>query len=301
MATIRGTSGNDTLIGDDPIDIIYGYGGNDFLYGSDGRDTLYGGDGQDWLRTKGDSEVLFGGAGQDTVLVIDGNNTRIDLRITGLKQIGWGDTGLVRLVSVESIATSYGNDSLNGNDQANSFSTAEGNDTVFGHGGDDFIATGWGNDRAFGGSGNDLITSDRGDDRLFGGIGNDQLNGGVGRDLLYGGEGSDRLTGGSGQTRDDFVFMKTTESRVGVVNRDVVTDFQRNLDELDVRQIDANAARAGDQAFSFAGTTSAPNSIWYNVISGHTHVFADTTGDRIADMELRLLNVNGLASTDFLL
>lgn len=301
MATIRGTSGTDTLIGDDPIDIIYGYGGNDFLYGSDGRDTLYGGDGDDFLRTKGDSEVLYGGMGADYVYVSDPYNTAIDLRLTGFQRIGWGDTGLVRMASIERIATSSGNDSLNGNDLDNSFSSDYGNDTVYGHGGMDSIFTSWGNDRGYGGQGNDLLAGGWGNDTLYGGAGADLVEGQGGSDRLIGGLGSDRLEGGTELDRDYFIFTAVADSRSGVLGRDTIRFFQRNLDKLDFRQIDANSALSGDQAFSFTGTTATAKSVWYKVSNGHTSVFADTTGDRIADMEIQLLGVNGLSATDFLL
>lgn len=48
---------NDTIIGSDFADLIYGYAGNDVLYGGGGNDTLVGGAGYD---------TLFGGSGIDT-------------------------------------------------------------------------------------------------------------------------------------------------------------------------------------------------------------------------------------------
>lgn len=58
MASIPGTSGNDTLIGTASDDSIEGFAGNDTLDGGAGNDTLDGGDGAD---------SLLGGAGNDTL------------------------------------------------------------------------------------------------------------------------------------------------------------------------------------------------------------------------------------------
>jgi Ca2+-binding RTX toxin-like protein len=60
MATIFGTSGNDTLTGTSGNDSIYGQAGDDTLTGGLGNDTLQGGLGSD-------TYVFNLGDGQDTV------------------------------------------------------------------------------------------------------------------------------------------------------------------------------------------------------------------------------------------
>ena len=71
MATINGTSGNDTLNGTTGNDTIYGYEGDDYIDGGDGFDIIYGGDGDDYLTTStsatGDHNELHGEAGEDTL------------------------------------------------------------------------------------------------------------------------------------------------------------------------------------------------------------------------------------------
>lgn len=57
-ATLRSTTGNDSIVG---------YGGSDTLDGGLGRDSLLGGDGDDVLRGGGDYDYLWGGAGNDTL------------------------------------------------------------------------------------------------------------------------------------------------------------------------------------------------------------------------------------------
>jgi Tol biopolymer transport system component len=54
--TIRGTAGDDQLIGGPGPDLICGYGGNDMLLGAGGADELFGGAGDD---------TLIGGRGRD--------------------------------------------------------------------------------------------------------------------------------------------------------------------------------------------------------------------------------------------
>jgi len=104
MATIRGKKGNfnDTLVGTNKADTIYGldgddtiragadndyaYGGNgadylsgeaghDRLYGEDGDDILVGGDGHDLMDGGAGSDTLSGDAGEDDLWGGDGTDT----------------------------------------------------------------------------------------------------------------------------------------------------------------------------------------------------------------------------------
>lgn len=65
MAKIKGTTGNDTLVGTLLDDEITGKGGNDFISGLAGNDDLKGQEGHDTIQ---------GGAGSDTVKAQDGND-----------------------------------------------------------------------------------------------------------------------------------------------------------------------------------------------------------------------------------
>ena len=77
---------------------------------------------------------------------------------------------------------------------------------------------------------------------------------GLGRETSkpWGGLGKDTLYGQSG--RDVFVFDdRETGSSKG--RADYLADFSgRGGDKIDLRLIDANATRSGDQRFSFIGT-----------------------------------------------
>jgi Ca2+-binding RTX toxin-like protein len=112
---------------------------------------------------------------------------------------------------------------------------------------------------------------------LEGGDGLDTLIGSAGNDVLIGGGGyADTLFGGGG--KDTFVFtgasLATLDTGMGVNNRDVIEDFSADI--IDLQHIDADVTTAGDQAFSFIGTTpfSAP---------GQVHFFADGLGNTIVE------------------
>ena len=82
--TLRGDSGNDTLIGaknadrlegGEGDDSLLGLGGNDILQGGFGDDTLDGGIGNDGLAGQDGNDLLFGGDGTDTLIGGSGDDT----------------------------------------------------------------------------------------------------------------------------------------------------------------------------------------------------------------------------------
>ena len=79
------------------------------------------------------------------------------------------------------------------------------------------------------------------------GAGKDVLNGGTGNDRLTGGAGQDTLTGGSG--KDVFVFGNK-ELCTSTKTADYITDFSgKGGDRIDLRGIDADVKKKGDQNF----------------------------------------------------
>jgi Ca2+-binding RTX toxin-like protein len=152
--------------------------------------------------------------------------------------------------------------------------------------------------RGFGG--NDRLKGYAGSDRLFGGDGNDTLLGGNGGDSLMGGEGRDRLTGGPGS--DDFVFNKTAETGRTRTTRDVITDFELGVDDMDLSAIDANirAGAIGNQAFTFIGGDA------FAGVAGQLRfaagvVSGDVNGDGKADFQIAVIGILSLAEGDFVL
>ncbi|ACL55325.1 calcium-binding protein [Methylobacterium nodulans] len=151
--TINGTAGNDSLVGSQIADLIWGNDGDDTIRGAAGDDYLSGLAGNDSIDGGAGNDTLFGDAGDDRV---DGGEGDDVVR-------GW-----------------YGNDTLFG---------SGGNDAVFGEDGHDFIGAGSGNDYVSGGAGNDALYGEAGNDLLFGNAGNDELVGGTGSDTFGFGRG----------------------------------------------------------------------------------------------------------------
>jgi Ca2+-binding RTX toxin-like protein len=169
-----------------------------------------------------------------------------------------------------------------------------GDDTVYGGAGFDFLAGQAGNDflsggadgdNLYGGSGNDVLQGDEGQDTLYGGSGFDTLNGGAGFDVVIGGYGVDQLTGGADQ--DVFSYNSVFDSG------DIIIDFQKGVDSIDLRQIDPNASLAGDQAFAFNADGAAAYSIWLVQNGSNVEIYGDTDGFAgTAEFMITLQNVN---------
>ena len=104
-------------------------------------------------------------------------------------------------------------------------------------------------ENAVGGSGNDKLTGNHAANLLKGGAGADRLSGLGGSDILDGGAGADFLLGGAGA--DVFNFNSTQDSPTNA--RDTIQDFVRGSEHIDLHNIDANTALAGDQGFLFIG------------------------------------------------
>lgn len=153
MATINGTSGNDTLTSGNGPDTLNGQGGNDSLIGNGGKDLLVGGAGAD---------TLVGGSGTDRAdYAASTAAVTVDL---GTGTGSGGDAEGDVLSGIENLSGSAYGDGLTGNSGSN---------------------------QMFGGSGADTLTGGAGNDSLYGGNDDDVLIGGAGSDRLEGGSGSD--------------------------------------------------------------------------------------------------------------
>ncbi len=161
--------------------------------------------------------------------------------------------------------------------------------------------TGWGN------SGANVIEGNAGNNTLSGLSGNDTLIGNGGNDWLVGGNGRDVLVGGAGSDRFDFNAL--SESGTGATTRDLIRDFVRGQDLIDLRTIDGNGAAAGD-AFGFVGTASFSGAAgelryWWvdnaGTANDQTIISADSNGDRVSDFRIELAGVVQLQASDFVL
>ncbi|NBJ11483.1 hypothetical protein [Microvirga arsenatis] len=175
-------------------------------------------------------------------------------------------------------------------------------------------------DTLSGGAGSDILTGDafanilianEGNDRLNGGTGNDSLDGGVGNDVFSAGDGNDRLVGGLGRDtltgstgRDVFVF-DDRETASSKTKADTITDFSgRRGDRIDLKLVDANARKRGDQKFSFIGDDeafTAAGQVRYEKTKGTTYVYLNTDSDRAAEAVIKLKGAMDLSKSWFVL
>jgi Ca2+-binding RTX toxin-like protein len=209
------------------------------------------------------NNVINGGSGTDTVSYAAGvGSTGVKVSLATTAAQATGGSGSDTLVSIENLLGSQYADQLTGNTGAN---------------------------RLEGGAGNDTLS---------GGSGNDTLDGGAGNDTLIGGAGKDVMTGGAGN--DIFDFNALSELGLGSTLRDVITDFTRGQDKIDLSTIDTNASLTGDQAFTFvtAFTTTAGQVRYSGGI-----VYLNTDNDTAAEFEIELTGTipASLSASDFIL
>jgi serralysin len=118
-----------------------------------------------------------------------------------------------------------------------------------------------------------------GNDSLVGNDGNDTLIGGAGNDLLDGGVGTDRMTGGLGNDVFDFNLL----GELG----DVITDFKKGADLLDISDLLVGYNDVFDQFVSFTKVGT----------STEVYVDSDGLGGGTSALLATLLNVQ-LTSAD---
>jgi Ca2+-binding RTX toxin-like protein len=155
------------------------------------------------------------------------------------------------------------------------------------------------------GAGDDVLAGGAMADRLNGGAGDDQLFGRGGNDTLIGGLGADTLRGGGG--KDIFRFESAEDSGTGEDQQDIIVDFQRGFDKIDLSAIDADKTTEDNQEFTFVGDaafSSKAGELRSSVVGeGQWLVEGDIDGDGVGDFAI-LVSVNSaqpLTVTDFLL
>ena len=295
--TILGYGGNDTLRGGYGDDVIGGGNGNDWLDGGEGEDKLWGGAGNDTLIGGGGDDQLHGGDGGSNSLIGGSGNDRIYGNVDADFLNGsegndslYGNAGADTLYGAtgdDLLAGGAGNDRLYGND---------GDDRLFGSTGNDFFSAGDGNDSCYGAAGNDVIylgagrdfaSGSSGDDVIYAGSGTSRIYGGEGEDTIIAGSGHDMMTGSAGS--DCFVFTSAARAGIGA-DRDVITDFQSGVDQLDFSAL----------GLIYIGTQS------FHRVAGELRLAAnlligDVNGDSIPDFVLELTGVGHLAASDLIL
>jgi Ca2+-binding RTX toxin-like protein len=319
----------DTLIN---IENLSGSMWDDTLKGNSGANRLTGADGSDTLMGRAGDDMLDGGNGFDTASYAEASTgVTVDLGVTGPQRTG---EGADKLISIENLTGSAFADTLLGASQRNILTGGAGDDVLVGRGGNDQLEGGEGVDTASYADATARVWvtlssvsgwfPDTGDsdrligienvvgtafaDRLTGNAEANALTGGAGNDRLAGDLGRDTLTGGAGN--HVFDFNGVAETSVGAGIRDVIIDFQRGADAIDLEDIDANVARAGDQSFSFIGTwdfSGKGAELHYQTFdlagtaNDITVVSGDFNGDGVADFEIEIAGIVQLTRNDFLL
>ena len=143
---LRGSDGEDTLVG---------AGGNHELYGGAGSDSISGGEGRGYLRGEDGADTIAGGADFDDM---HGNTGDDSL------SAGGGDDWVVGGQGDDRLAGDGDDDLVYGN---------IGNDSASGGAGNDIVRGGQGNDTISGGDSDDWLSGDRGSDVVYGGAGAD--------------------------------------------------------------------------------------------------------------------------------
>jgi Ca2+-binding RTX toxin-like protein len=273
IENLSGGSAADQLLGDLVGNILLGLGGNDRINGREGADMLDGGAGSDTVDGGTGNDLILAGDGDDSVVLDAGDDV-----VMGGAGVDWlqvsGTTGIRLDLSLTTAqATGFGSDTISGIENVGGSSAA------------------------------DQILGDSVANVLRGHGGNDQLNGRGGTDTLIGGAGADTLAGGADTVRDVFMFTSVKDSSWGGSGRsaDIVQQFTSGIDVIDLSGIDANTRVSGDQAFQFSGTSARAYSAWYVADSAGITLRADVSGDNKADLEIRLVDVQALTASDFLL
>jgi Ca2+-binding RTX toxin-like protein len=246
LSTFVGTSGPDTLFGNQNDNLIQGLGGDDFLSGQAGDDVLDGGAGNDRVfGDAGNDTYLFGrGGGQDILVTRDETGTDMDVVQLGtdvlpsdvtIQVVGPSNDLVVRIngttdqllldeflwradLQIDQLIFGDGTiwDSAMILDQALGL-TLTGTDaanTLRGSVLDDVLTGLGGNDTLIGNAGDDQLVGGLGDDILSGDEGNDTyvFNLGDGIDTIYdevvSGE-PNRLLFGTGIAPEDLTFIQS--------------------------------------------------------------------------------------------
>lgn len=142
IQTVKATDYDDTLVGNNGINVFLGGDGDDtmdgklsgdFLYGEDGNDLIDGGPpGGSW------TDALYGGSGVDTVTYA-GRTASVTVSLAPGSSNGESGENDYHPGDIENVIGGSGADTLTGNGSANVITGGGGADSVDGAGGDDEI------------------------------------------------------------------------------------------------------------------------------------------------------------------
>ncbi|RUM03845.1 hypothetical protein EFR84_19170, partial [Rhizobium chutanense] len=245
LLAIKGTDGNDVIVGTGMDDAFKPGRGNDTIDSGAGNDTVYysRGDGNDTITESGmwdsdDRLVLSGVNPADVTLVRNGNDVTL---VIAESATGAGDGGSILLKGNLNEYLESGFDKIVFADgtvwsradlraMLVNFAGTPGDDVITGSNTSDIINAGAGHDTINAGDGNDTIT---------GGTGNDTIDSGWGNDTIYyaRGDGNDTITDSGMWDTDDRLVLS------GINPADVT--LVRNGNDVTL-VIAESAAGAGD-------------------------------------------------------
>ena len=336
-------SGNDQLTGSEQNNNLVSGAGNDTLSGGLGIDTLDGGIGNDWIDGGVGSDSMSGGANDDTYVVDSSTDLIVELTNSGTDLVRSSADTFTLAGNVENL-TLTGSSAINGygNGLNNMLTGNSGNNILMGDAGNDTLNGGIGVDMLMGGSGNDTYVIDSGDtiseaasagtdtvqssvtttlganlenltlsgSSAINGSGNglnNTITGNTAANTLSGGTGIDTLIGGAG--KDSFVFTTMSDSGTTANASDVITDFVRDQDKINLNAIDAFGASLSNDTFIWRGTAAFNSATQGEVrfqkfdVSGtsndYTMVWIDNDNDTGIEMAIRLNGLYDLTASDF--
>jgi Ca2+-binding RTX toxin-like protein len=317
--TLNGAANATVVVGGVAEDTIRSVEG--ILSGS-GNDTLIGDAANNMFRGALGADLIDGGAGVDTADYRE-KSTSVNVTLFGGNDSFVFVGGIVEdtVRNIEVVFGGKGNDTLTGDDFANTFNGNEGKDLLSGGGGADTLDGGVASDTAnyrdktasisvtlngvtfstvtIGGLAEDTI---RNIENIWGGTGDDSMIGDLNANLLSGGGGSDTLFGGAGADIFQFDFA------LGATNVDSISDFTSG-DRLFLSKSVFTSLSGGSlsatQFYAAAGATGAQNAnqkVIYDTTTGALYYDADGSLSGHAAVQFAMLATNpGLTAGDFVL
>ena len=270
-----GTDVDNTISGGGLDDTLNGLAGDDTLNGGAGGDLIYGDLGNDVLNGGAGNDVMYGGAGND-VFVFD-----------SLNDIAFDTSGVDELRATFSV-----------NLASTAFAMME-----------NAALLGTGNAGLTGSAAANVLTGNAGRNVILGGAGSDTIGGGAGNDTITGGAGRDVLMGGL--NNDVFKFVLISEMTINHATTDVIMDFRRGQDKIDLLAIDASTKLSGNNKFTFDGKTahgtSKEGDVYFKQVNNagtandYTLIFIDTDADRASEGVIKVMGLHNFTAGDFIL
>ncbi|RYG02140.1 MAG: matrixin family metalloprotease [Caulobacteraceae bacterium] len=300
FSDINGIAANVSIAFGAVIEKATGGSGNDTLIGNAVNNTLAGGAGSDtyYVQNTGDVLVEAKGKGTDTVFSTVSFVLKSGVYVENLTLTGSGDLNATGNGIANTLTGNAGVNVLTGGAGEDRMIGGKGDDTYYVDDKDDVVieakGSGTGTDRVYASSdysivgqyveyltltgSADVYAKGNGiDNRLVGNTGDNRING-MG--------GQDRLTGGGGA--DTFIWDATSHSKVN--DSDRIVDLSSN-DVIDLSRIDANVNVGGTQHFTLVDAftnTAGQVMLDYDASTKVTSLTADTNGDGVADMLVRI-------------